>query len=95
MKEEVYAVAKKSLCDQDWKTQLARGYVNIPENAVVKVIKEDVVNLYGTWVMVEYKGNNYYVSKDDLYYDQTTIDLARKYWQENNYDEIIDRYNKK
>lgn len=93
--KEVYAVAKKSLCDQDWKTQLARGYVNIPENAVVKVIKEDVVNLYGTWVMVEYKGNNYYVSKDDLYYDQTTIDLARKYWQENNYDEIIDRYNKK
>ena len=93
--EEVYAVAKKSLCDQDWKTQLARGYVNIPENAIVKVIKEDVVNLYGTWVMVEYKGNNYYVSKDDLYYDQTTIDLARKYWQENDYDEIIDRYNKK
>ena len=34
-------------------------------------------------------------SKDDLYYDQTTIDLARKYWQENDYDEIIDRYNKK
>lgn len=93
--KEVYAVAKKSLCDQDWKTQLARGYVNIPENAVVKVIKEDVVNLYGTWVMVEYKGNNYYVSKDDLYYDQATIDLARKYWQENDYDEIIDRYNKK
>lgn len=93
--KEVYAVAKKSLCDQDWKTQLARGYVNIPENAIVKVIKEDVVNLYGTWVMVEYKGNNYYVSKDDLYYDQATIDLARKYWQENDYDEIIDRYNKK
>lgn len=93
--EEVYAVAKKSLCDQDWKTQLARGYVNIPENAIVKVIKEDVVNLYGTWVMVEYKGNNYYVSKDDLYYNQATIDLARKYWQENDYDEIIDRYNKK
>lgn len=95
MKEEVYAVAKKSLCDQDWKTQLVRGYVNIPENAVVKVIKEDVVNLYGTWVMVEYKGNNYYVSKNDLYYDKPTIDLARKYWQENDYDEIIDRYNKK
>lgn len=93
--KEVYAVTKKSLCDQDWKTQLARGYVNIPENAVVKVIKEDVVNLYGTWVMVEYKGNNYYVSKDDLYYDKPTIDLARKYWQENDYDEIIDRYNKK
>lgn len=93
--KEVYAVAKKSLCDQDWKTQLSRGYVNIPENSVVKVIKEDVVNLYGTWVMVEYKGNNYYVSKDDLYYDQITIDLARKYWQENDYDEIIDRYNKK
>lgn len=93
--KEVYAVAKKSLCDQDWKTQLARGYVNIPENAVVKVIKEDVVNLYGTWVIVEYRGNNYYVSKDDLYYDKATIDLARKYWQENDYDEIIDRYNKK
>ena len=95
MKEVVYAVAKKSLCDQDWKTQLARGYVNIPENAVVEVIKEDVTNLYGTWVIVEYKGNMYYVSKDDLYYDKATIELARKYWQENNYDEIIDRYNKK
>lgn len=95
MKEVVYAVAKKSLCDQDWKTQLARGYVNIPENAVVEVIKEDVTNLYGTWVIVEYKGNMYYVSKDDLYYDKATIELARKYWQENGYDQIIDRYNKK
>lgn len=95
--KDKYAVTKRTLCDQDWKTQLARGYVNIPENSVVKVLEENIVNLYGSWVRVEYKGNLYYVSKDDLDYNQTSIDMAEKFWKEEGsiYNNIIDRYNKK
>ena len=40
------AVALTTLADQDWKTQLARGYSNIPANSIVEVINENYVNLW-------------------------------------------------
>ena len=60
------AVALKSLCDQDWKTQLAQGYPNIPKGDIVEIINPEYNNLYGTWCEVEYKGIRYYVDKKDL-----------------------------
>lgn len=67
------AVALKSLCDQDWKTQLAQGYPNIPEGAIVEIINPEYQNFYGTWCIVKYKDINYYVDKKDLATDPETI----------------------
>ena len=38
------AVALNTLANQDWKTQLARGYSNIPNMAIVDVIEENFTN---------------------------------------------------
>ena len=32
------AITKKELYDEDWQTQLARGYENIPANTIVEVL---------------------------------------------------------
>ena len=42
------AVALNTLANQDWKTQLARGYSNIPSMAIVDVVEENFTNFYGT-----------------------------------------------
>ena len=60
------AVALKSLADQDWKTQLARGYSNVPMGAVVSVTNEEFTNLYGSWCEIIWNNCHYYVSKRDL-----------------------------
>lgn len=60
------AITIKELSNEDWKTQLARGYSNIPANATVKVIETKINNFYGQWCLVEYNGNRYYVSENDL-----------------------------
>lgn len=60
------AIAKKELCNADWKTQLARGYSDIPKGAAVEIVQMNFVNFYGEWVIVEYKDNRYYVKKEDL-----------------------------
>ena len=77
------AVALTTLVDQDWKTQLARGYSNIPVNSIVEVINENYVNLYGNWCEVIWNNTHYYVSKKDLSFDEYDIAYA-----ENNKDEI-------
>ena len=46
MSERKQAVTLKTLADQDWKTQLARGYRNIPIDTLVDVVNEDFVNFY-------------------------------------------------
>ena len=58
-------IAKKELIDQDWKTQLAKGYSNIPEGAECEFIKK-INNFYGTYALVNYNGNNYYVHFQDI-----------------------------
>ena len=63
---EQYAIAKRQLPNNDWKTQLARGYSDIPKGAKVKVLEREYINFYGRWVIVEYENNIYYVSKNDL-----------------------------
>ena len=76
------AVTLKTLCDQDWKTQLAQGYSNIPCNCVVEVIEEDFTNFYGTWCRVLWNNIQYYVSKRDLDFSNTAIQEAERYWNE-------------
>ena len=68
------AVTLKTLADQDWKTQLARGYRNIPAETLVNVINEEYRNFYGTWCEVEWEGRHYYVDKKDLSFN--IIDLT-------------------
>lgn len=58
---EKFAQALQELSDEDWKTQMAKGYPNIPKGATVKVISENYQNYYGTFCEVEYKGMHYYV----------------------------------
>lgn len=58
-------IAKKELADEDWKTQLAKGYGNIPQGAKCQFIKS-VRNFYGNYVLVEYNNNTYYVNSYDL-----------------------------
>lgn len=72
------AVALKTLADQDWKTQLAQGYSNIPTNAVVEVINENYVNFYGSWCEVMWNNRHYYVNKKDLSFDEGDIAYAEK-----------------
>lgn len=58
-------IAKRELCDQDWKTQLAQGYGNIPAGAEVYCGKE-FRNYYGAYVRVRYNGHVYDVRKTDI-----------------------------
>lgn len=58
-------IAKKELMDEDWKTQLAKGYGNIPQGAKCQFIKS-VHNLYGNYILVEYDNHRYYVNPCDL-----------------------------
>lgn len=59
-------IAKKEISNEDWKTQLAQKYPNIPKGAEVKIIQRDFRNYYGVWVVVEWNGNRYYTSKDNI-----------------------------
>lgn len=63
---------RKELCDEDWKTQTARKYPNIPEGAEVQFV-EDICNFYGKYSKVRYKGILYYVKPTDIYYTTEVI----------------------
>lgn len=66
------AITKKELYDEDWQTQLARGYENIPANTIVEVLG-NVNNLYGSYTKVLYNGILYYVKPEDLSYNTKKI----------------------
>lgn len=76
------AVTLKTLADQDWKTQLAQKYPNIPCNVIVEVIEEDFTNFYGTWCRVVWNNTLYYVSKRDLDFSEYALEQAEHYWEE-------------
>ena len=59
--------AKSELPDSDWKTQLAKGYGNIPKGARVEFVRV-MSNFYGTYASVRYDGRHYYVRKSELEY---------------------------
>ena len=62
MKTLYEAIALEELADEDWKTQLARKYPNIPKGSIVNVLQEDYYNWYGgPWTRVEWKDNWYWV----------------------------------
>lgn len=64
---EKYAITLKELADEDWKTQLARKYPNVPKGAKVKILQEDYINFYGgPWSRIEWNDNWYWVSPKDL-----------------------------
>ena len=54
-------ITKKELADEDWKTQLALGYKNIPKDAKCNFIKT-IHNFYGNYILVEYDNHTYYVN---------------------------------
>lgn len=58
-------ITKRELHDEDWKTQCAKGYENIPEGAEV-VFDGEISNCYGTYAKVYYKNRLYYVKADDI-----------------------------
>lgn len=59
------AKTNREFQDQDRKTQLARGYPNVPSGTTVKNVEEDTVNFCGgPWKRIEYGGNLYCVSPD-------------------------------
>ena len=61
------AIALKELVDEDWKTQHARKYQNIPVGAEVEIIEENYDNFYGgPWTRVEWKDNLYWVDPKQL-----------------------------
>lgn len=59
------AITRRELCDEDWETQLARKYGNIPADTIVEVLG-NTNNLYGRYTKVLYNGNLYYVRPEDL-----------------------------
>ena len=67
MKTIYEAVALEELADEDWKTQFARRYPNIPKGTLVNVLQEDYYNFYGgPWTRVEWNGNWYWTSPSKL-----------------------------
>lgn len=86
------AVALKTLADQDWKTQLAQGYSNIPSGAIVEVINDNYVNFYGVWCEVKWNNVNYYVSKRDLSFDEDDIKIAKQ--KQNELEQYKDKFRK-
>lgn len=76
----------KELSDEDYKTQLAQQYKNIPKGVCVAVLDDNYQNAYGTFCIVCYKGIRYYVKKRDL-----DFNITRKiYILSNSYDGIED-----
>lgn len=54
--------ARRRLSDEDWKTQLARGYPDVPAGAEVEIVEEGMLNFYGgPWSRIRYGGNLYWV----------------------------------
>ena len=58
---------KQKCMDEDWKTQLAKGYPIIPANTEVDY-EGEFFNFYGKYVKVRYKGILYYVKPRDIYF---------------------------
>lgn len=87
------AVALKTLADQDWKTQLAQGYSNIPNGAIVKVTNDEFTNFYGTWCEVLWNDTHYYISKKDLSFDEGDVVSARQKQQE--LEQYKEKFNRK
>lgn len=56
--------------DENWKTQLARQYPNIPAGAKIKILRTDFVNFYGLFCEVKWKDNIYYVKHTDIAVDE-------------------------
>lgn len=63
--EDMRLITRKELMDQDFKTQMAKGYGSIPANTEVEFDKI-VDNLFGHFAVVNYNGNSYYVRPLDL-----------------------------
>ena len=62
------AVALREIYDEDWKTQSARKYQNIPAGVRVIVITENYVNLYGgPWTRVMWDGNMYWTKPNSIF----------------------------
>lgn len=61
-----FAYALKNIYNEDWKTQSARGYSDIPAGSRVLVVDENVRNLYGSWIRVFWNGNTYYTSAESV-----------------------------
>lgn len=61
------AIALEEIADEDWKTQFARKYSNIPKGAEVKILCEDYFNFYGgPWTRVEWNDNWYWVNPKSI-----------------------------
>lgn len=58
--------AVRDIANEDWKTQVARGYPNIPKGAEVEVIEKDFVNFYGSFMIVHWNNNIYYTKKENI-----------------------------
>lgn len=61
------AITTKELHDEDYLTQSARGYGNIPANTVVEFLGF-TQNLYGSYAKALYNGNLYYVDPEGLHF---------------------------
>ncbi len=57
-------IALKEISNEDWKTQLAQGYPNVPKGAEVKILERDFRNFYGRWTLIQYNGNQYYTKAE-------------------------------
>ena len=60
-------IALTEISDEDWKTQLARKYPNIPAGEMVAIVQEDYMNFYGgPWSRVMWHDNLYYTSSKNI-----------------------------
>lgn len=57
-KNKIYYTTLQEISDEDWETQLAQGYPNIPKGEKVLYIKT-FRNFYGEYIRIKWN-NNYY-----------------------------------
>lgn len=70
MKTIYEAIAVEEIADEDWKTQLAQKYPDIPKDSIVNVLQENYYNWYGgPWTRVEWNNNLYWTKPENLHVD--------------------------
>lgn len=62
------AVALRGIYDEDWKTQSARKYPDVPAGSRMLVLTENYFNFYGgPWTEVLWNGNKYWTRPDSVF----------------------------
>ena len=64
-----------TVADEDWKTQMAQGYPDIPANEEVEMVQREYINYYGKWCIIRWNGHIYYTLKRNIREEEGELKL--------------------